>query len=147
MAFVTLEDLYGQIEVVVFPKVYDTARLSLEINKGILVRGRASISEEEGKLLASEIQSFDQLMRQVEDESKELWLLVQNYQSLQGVKNELEQLLSEKPGRTPVYVQLKEERKRVAIRRTVHVDDSLLKRLQLEYGENSVLVREVKQQR
>ena len=147
MAFVTLEDLYGQIEVVVFPKVYDTARLSLEINKGILVRGRASISEEEGKLLASEIQSFDQLMRQVEDESKELWLLVQNYQSLQGVKNELEQLLSEKPGRTPVYVQLKEERKRVVIRRTVHVDDSLLKRLQLEYGENFVLVREVKQQR
>ena len=147
MAFVTLEDLYGQIEVVVFPKVYDTARLSLEINKGILVRGRASISEEEGKLLASEIQSFDQLVRQMEDESKELWLLVQNYQSLQGVKNELEQLLSEKPGRTPVYVQLKEERKRVAIRRTVHVDDSLLKRLQLEYGENSVLVREVKQQR
>ena len=120
MAFVTLEDLYGQIEVVVFPKVYDTARLSLEINKGILVRGRASISEEEGKLLASEIQSFDQLVRQMEDESKELWLLVQNYQSLQGVKNELEQLLSEKPGRTPVYVQLKEERKRVAIRRTVH---------------------------
>ncbi|MBR0145961.1 MAG: DNA polymerase III subunit alpha [Eubacterium sp.] len=146
MAFVTLEDLYGQIEVVVFPKVYDTARLSLEINKGILVRGRASISEEEGKLLASEIQSFDQLMRQMEDESKELWLLVQNYQSLQGVKNELEQLLSEKPGRTPVYVQLKEERKRVAIRRTVHVDDSLLKRLQLEYGENSVLVRDAKKQ-
>ena len=71
---------------------------------------------------------------------------MQNYQSLQGVKNELEQLLSEKPGRTPVYVQLKEERKRVAIRRTVHVDDSLLKRLQLEYGENSVLVRDAKKQ-
>ncbi|MBR3413531.1 MAG: hypothetical protein IKG81_12665, partial [Bacteroidales bacterium] len=50
MAFVTLEDLYGQIEVVVFPKVYDTARMVLDKNRGIIVSGRASISEEEGKL-------------------------------------------------------------------------------------------------
>ena len=144
MAFVTLEDLYGQIEVVVFPKVYDSCRMFLENNKGILVRGRASISEEEGKLLASEIQSFDVLKRQLEEESKELWLLAPNLAGLRSIQKELEELLRESPGRTPVYVQLKEEKKRVEIRRPVHVDDSLLKKLQLEYGENSVLVREAK---
>ncbi|MCR4837872.1 MAG: DNA polymerase III subunit alpha [Eubacterium sp.] len=143
MAFVTLEDLYGQIEVVVFPKVYESARMYLEINKGILVRGRASISEEEGKLLASEILPFDRIMRQMEDEGKQLWLLVQNHQALATVQKELESLLTEYPGSTCVYVQLKEEHKAVQMRRMVHVDDALMKRLQLEYGETSVLVRNV----
>ncbi len=143
MAFVTLEDLYGQIEVVVFPKVYDGARQFLEMNKGIMVRGRASISEEEGKLLASEIQTFDQLKVKMEDEGRQLWLLVQDHPAFEGIRKELEDLLTDYPGGTCVYVQLKAEHKAVQIRRMVHVNDALVKRLHMEYGEENVLVREV----
>ena len=144
MAFVTLEDLFGQIEVVVFPKVYDGARLMLQPNQGIIVSGRASISEEEGKLLASEIRTFDSVKARLEDEGKELWILIGNEEEFRSVKGELQAVLADHPGGTRVFVQLKEEKKGVALRAEVHVDDSLMKQLQLEYGVNSVLVRDAK---
>ena len=147
MAFVTLEDLYGQIEIVVFPKVYDGVRMALEKNKGIIVSGRASISEEEGKLLASEIRTFDMVKTEMEDASKELWILIPNAEEYKAVRGQLAAMLAEHPGKTPVYVQLKEEKKGVPIHGSVHVDDSLMKQLQLEYGANAVLVREAKQRR
>ena len=144
MAFVTLEDLYGQIEIVVFPKVYDDCRMMLEKNKGIIVKGRASISEEEGKLLAAEIRSFDSVMREVEEEKKQLWILLPSMEELQQVREELNNILRSSPGRTQVYIQLKDEKKGLAARNTVHVDDALLSKLRLEYGADSVLVREKK---
>ena len=144
MAFVTLEDIFGQIEVVVFPKVYDGARLMLQPNQGIIVSGRASISEEEGKLLASEIRTFDSVKARMEDEGKELWILIGNEEEFRSVKGELQAVLADHPGGTRVFVQLKEEKKGVALRAEVHVDDSLMKQLQLEYGVNSVLVRDAK---
>ena len=144
MAFVTLEDLYGQIEVVVFPKVYDTARMVLDKNRGIIVSGRASISEEEGKLLASEIRTFDAVKARMEDESKELWILLPNREELAHVSSELDKLLNDYPGGTKVFIQLKEEKRGLVTRNTVHVDEGLLSQLKLEYGANSVLVRDVK---
>ena len=144
MAFVTLEDIFGQIEVVVFPKVYDGARLMLQPNQGSIVSGRASISEEEGKLLASEIRTFDSVKARMEDEGKELWILIGNEEEFRSVKGELQAVLADHPGGTRVFVQLKEEKKGVALRAEVHVDDSLMKQLQLEYGVNSVLVRDAK---
>ena len=144
MAFVTLEDLFGQIEVVVFPKVYDSCRMLLEKNKGIIVRGRASISEEEGKLLASEIKTFDSEMQKLEDEKKQLWILLPNMEELHNARAQLDAILKEHPGSSGVFIQLKEEKKGLASRSRVHVDDSLLSKLKLEYGANSVLVRERK---
>ncbi len=144
MAFVTLEDLFGQIEVVVFPKVYDNCRMLLEKNKGIIVRGRASISEEEGKLLASEIKTFDSEMQKLEDEKKQLWILLPNMEELHNARAQLDAILKEHPGSSGVFIQLKEEKKGLASRSRVHVDDSLLSKLKLEYGANSVLVREGK---
>ncbi len=144
MAFVTLEDLFGQIEVVVFPKVYDSCRMLLEKNKGIIVRGRASISEEEGKLLASEIKTFDSEMQKLEDEKKQLWILLPNMEELHNARAQLDAILKEHPGSSGVFIQLKEEKKGLASRSRVHVDDSLLSKLKLEYGANSVLVREGK---
>ena len=147
MAFVTLEDLFGQIEVVVFPKVYDGARMLLEKNRGIIVSGRASISEEEGKLLASEIRSFDSVKTQIEDEGKELWILIPNMNEFRSVRDQLQNLLREHPGGSQVFVQLKEEKKGVPLRCRVHADDSLMRQLQLEYGTGSVLVREARARR
>ena len=145
MAFITLEDLYGQIEVVVFPKVFDTCRGFLEKNKGILVRGRASISEEEGKLLAEEIIPFERLTREMGDEKKELWILVKNEATLKETKNQMFEILRKSPGKSKVFVQLSEEKKGLSVPVSVSPTESLLSELQLEYGKNAVLVRDKKQ--
>jgi DNA polymerase-3 subunit alpha len=55
MAFVTLEDLYGFVEVVVFPKVYQAASQILLEERPLVVRGRADVSESSVKVIADEI--------------------------------------------------------------------------------------------
>jgi DNA polymerase-3 subunit alpha len=54
MAFVTLEDLYGFVEVVVFPKVYQAAFQVLQDDRPVVVRGRADVSETSVKVIADE---------------------------------------------------------------------------------------------
>jgi DNA polymerase-3 subunit alpha len=64
MAFVTLEDLTGQAEVIVFPKVYQRCRDKLYEDNKLVISGR--ISEEEGKdakLIADNMDEMDSFPR------------------------------------------------------------------------------------
>ena len=57
MAFLTCEDISGQIELVVFPKVYALARRKMEKNAILYVQGKISIREDEPvKIIADTIQ-------------------------------------------------------------------------------------------
>jgi DNA polymerase-3 subunit alpha len=55
MAFVTLEDLAGTVEAVVFPDVYKASMLHLAKDSAVLVKGQVDVSEESVKLLVSEV--------------------------------------------------------------------------------------------
>ncbi len=46
MAFVTLEDLVGTLEIIIFPKDYEKYRSYLEVDKKVLFKGRVSIGDE-----------------------------------------------------------------------------------------------------
>lgn len=61
MAFVTLEDMVGQTEIIVFPKKYEDYREKLTADNKIFVKGRATVSEEDAKLIAEEILTFDEV--------------------------------------------------------------------------------------
>jgi len=56
MAFVTLEDLAGSVETVVFPDLYRSSMLHLAKDSVVLVKGQVDIGEETVKLLLSEVQ-------------------------------------------------------------------------------------------
>ena len=61
MAFVTVEDLVGSVEVLVFPRVYDRCRESLEPEGRVFIRGRVSLEDNRpAKLLADRIWTFDE---------------------------------------------------------------------------------------
>ena len=47
MAFVDLEDLYGEVEVVVFPNVYERCREAIEEDNVVVVKGKLNFKEEE----------------------------------------------------------------------------------------------------
>ena len=51
MAFVTIEDLYGSIECVCFPKVYDRIRSFLEADKVVSLSGKISIDDEKAPVI------------------------------------------------------------------------------------------------
>ncbi|MBR5730519.1 MAG: DNA polymerase III subunit alpha, partial [Firmicutes bacterium] len=62
MAFLTVEDLYGQIEVVVFPKYFEECRQNIEEDAVVVMRGRLDLKDEaRPKLLASSVQRLDQV--------------------------------------------------------------------------------------
>jgi len=57
MAFVTLEDLYGEVELIVFPNVYKDYGKLLEIDSPVLIEGKISVKEEEApKVLCDTVQ-------------------------------------------------------------------------------------------
>ena len=62
MAFLTVEDLYDTLEVVVFPKSYEKYRDCLEVDNIVLLRGKLDKKEEDSpKLLADEIRLFSDI--------------------------------------------------------------------------------------
>ena len=66
MAFVTIEDLYGQAEVIVFENAYLNAKDSLMEENIVLIKGRLSIREEEKTtIIANEITNFGVQKRKV----------------------------------------------------------------------------------
>ena len=65
MAFVTLEDMTGQIECLVFPRVYEKYRLMLNAEDAVVISGKISMREEEApKLLAERVTRLDEWVRQ-----------------------------------------------------------------------------------
>ncbi len=106
MAFLTVEDLYGQFEAVVFPKVFEVSRSFTEPDSKILIRGRASISRDESaSLIADRIIPFDAVQREV-------WVAFRNKEEYEKGRIELEDLCFENPGNAPLVVYLREERAR-----------------------------------
>ncbi len=61
MAFLSVEDLYGQLEVVVFPKVFEAYRQNLEEDRIVVIRGKLDLAEEGApKLLAESVLKLEQ---------------------------------------------------------------------------------------
>lgn len=56
MAFMTLEDLYGSLEVVVFPKTFETDRQNIDVDNVVVMRGKLDLKEEDNpKVLADRV--------------------------------------------------------------------------------------------
>ena len=83
MAFLSLEDLYGNIEVVVFPNTFEKYRKSLVEDKKVYITGHVDISDEaDGKLISDRIVEFD-------DVPKELWI---QYKTMEDFQNDAKEL-------------------------------------------------------
>ena len=65
MAFLRLEDLYGGIEVIVFPTVYDVCGNLLKDNSVLHIRGKISIKDEEPpKIIAELVETVERFTEQ-----------------------------------------------------------------------------------
>lgn len=144
MAFLKLEDLYGTLEVITFPKTYEKYRGLIEKGKSIIVKGRAQVSERDSKLIASEIYSLDEIKEKNKAMQKELWLLLDNSEDLKKKQGILNEVLKSRAGFTPVYVQLKEEKRAVKSYVAADLDKGAEDALVLEFGRDRVLVRDKK---
>ncbi len=136
MAFITLEDLLGSIEVVVFPKKYEQYRQILEPDSKIFVYGRASISEDEGKMLLERAVSFDEI-------PKHVYVQCVNKDDYKAKEQGIYEIIDKHPGSSPVTICLKEEHQSKNLGRqfSLQADETAIEELKQLLGEGKVLCR------
>ena len=136
MAFVTLEDLAGSVEVLVFPNDYEKNRDLLREDSRVFIRGRASIGDEPvGKLICEQIVPFSQVPR-------ELWLKYADKEAYTAGEQKLLDTLRLWEGGDSVVIYLGRERARKTLPANwnVKADPELLEELRKLLGEENVKV-------
>ena len=144
MAFLTLLDTLGTVEVIVFPRTFEACRRLIYAGSKVMVKGRAQIAEEEGKLIAGEIISLDDAAATYRQKNKEIWVLFEDLQDYKENESSFIQLLMDHKGFSPVYVQLRAERSRKQMKCFVDPESGVIDALKLEYGIDKVIVRDKK---
>ena len=159
MAYVTIEDLVGQVEVIVFPRDFEKFRDRLLVDSRVFVRGRANLGEKENKLILSDMISFEEAeggksfqsgkpwnnrQKPVQSNSQ-LWVLFDDVDEYMKNESAFMSILEEYKGTCPVYVQLKKSRQAKNMGRGFCVDENsgVVYALQMEYGKDRVLLRKV----
>ena len=138
MAFLSLEDLVGTVDVIVFPRDYEKNREYLEIDKKIFVKGRVSEEEERpSKLICETIIPFEQT-------KKELWVQFSDKEDFLRNEHILYGYLADSEGDDEVVIYCQKERaiKRLPRNRNIRIGQEVLSRLMNHYGEKRVKVVE-----
>ena len=138
MAFLTLEDLVGTMEVVVFPRDYEKNSHLIEQDAKVFIQGRVSAEDDRAsKLICERVLPFDQMPRQ-------LWIQFASRREYEHQVQELYDILRQSDGNDQVVVYLKQERmmKQLPAARSVRIDQDLLDSLTNRYGAGNVKVVE-----
>ena len=138
MAFLTIEDLVGTVEVVVFPNDYEKNVQKMEEDSKVFIRGKVQgDADKASKLICEKIYSFD-------DVPKELWVQFETKEDYLTEENEFLKLLSGSRGtdRVIIYVRTPKSIKYLGIEKSVKIDETLLGKLYEKYGMDNVKVVE-----
>lgn len=138
MAFITVEDLLGTVEVVVFPRDYEANRQYLEEDKKVFVKGRVSEEDDRpSKLICEKIIPFHQVKR-------ELWIQFADKNSYLAEEKLLMGMLQDSEGDDTVVIYCKAEKavKRLPRNWNIGIEPNILSRLTNYYGEERVKVVE-----
>ena len=138
MAFITLEDLVGTVEIIIFPKDYERYAKYLENDAKVFVEGRVTAEEDRnGKLICEKIISFDEVKR-------ELWLKFPSKSDFEEKEGALYGKMMDADGSEHVVIYLAAEKqmKRLPENRNVAITKELLEELGNFLGKDNVKVVE-----
>ena len=136
MAFVSLEDMVGTVEALVFPKIYEKNKQYLTEDSKVFLRGRASIGDDPvGKLVCEEVIPFSAI-------PNELWLQFEDQEFYERTVDSVMAVLRESEGKDRVVMYLKKERKlrRLSSSWAIDAQGRLLEELYTLLGEKNVKV-------
>ena len=138
MAFVTLEDLVGTVEVVVFPRDYEKYQSLLDEDARVLIQGRVSAEDDKAsKLILERVRTFEEVPR-------ELWLQFDDRDAYADREAHLMEELREVPGNVSVVIYLKDVKamKKLPAGYRVALQEEWLEKFRREYGSENVRVVE-----
>ena len=134
MAFLTLEDLLGTVEIVVFPRDYEKNKNQLMEDEKVFISGRVSVEEDKpSKLICERIQNFKEI-------HKEVWIQFPNMEAYQSMERELYNVLRESDGKDRVVIYVREPKavKRLSENWTVNAEEELIQKLSERFGPENV---------
>ncbi len=138
MAFLTVEDLVGTVEVVVFPRDYEKSQQFLNEEGRVFIQGRVSAEDDRAsKLILEKIRPFDNMPR-------EIWIQFDNKESYTQQSQELLADLRRSPGDGAVVIYLKDVKaiKKLPVGYHAQIQDSWLNYMYEKYGKTNVKVVE-----
>ena len=136
MAFITLEDLVGSVEVIVFPRDFEKYKELIEEGRKYIISGKASLEENDAaKLIAGKIIPFEEVPREV-------WLQFENKAELEKVEDELNKIFEGNKGNARVMLYCREERqvKRVNTVRGISYAEAVIDELKHKLGCDNVKI-------
>ena len=136
MAFLTIEDLFGTVEVVVFPRDYEKNKQYLEEDNKIFIKGKVSEEDESSsKLICEAIIPFEQTV-------SELWLQFESINEYREEEQRLYDVLKDSEGNDTVIIYCTKEKaiKKLPKNQSIQINQVLLNKLMNYYGEKHVKV-------
>lgn len=138
MAFITVEDLFGTVEVIIFPRDYEKYSRYLNEDEKVFVAGHANVEEDKnGKLICEKIYSFD-------DTKRELWLQFATKEAFEEKEKELYSRLYGSDGNDEIVIYIASPRamKRLGQNYNIHINPELVGNLTEFLGEKNVKIVE-----
>ncbi|MDP3143421.1 MAG: DNA polymerase III subunit alpha [Candidatus Omnitrophota bacterium] len=114
MAIMKLEDLEGEVEILVFPQTFQKVSNCIKVNSVVMVRGRLNKREDLPKVIANDVCPIDDVFKMIQAINIELSGVFENKLRI------LQEKLAASPGKVPVYL---------------HLDTPSAKRVQILVGE------------
>ena len=138
MAFLTVEDLVGSVEVIVFPRDFEKYRENLVEEAKVFIQGKVSVEEEkDAKLICQRIVPFDNVR-------KELWLQFETKEAYANDEEKILEMLASSDGDDAVVIYISSERalKRLPKSRNIKVDAEIVELMSGALGAENVKVVE-----
>jgi DNA polymerase-3 subunit alpha len=136
MAFFRLEDMFGNVEVIVFPKDYEKYRSAILDDAKVFVRGRVNVTDNDGaKVICESITAFENM-------PSDLWIRFADMEQYNEMSEKIDKILRESDGRDNVilYLTKEKQKKHLPASRSVYANEELLSALRALLGEENVVV-------
>ncbi len=143
MAICLLEDLHGDVEVLIFPASFSQLAPQLKPNAVVLVEGRVALREDRPKLIAQQIIPIEQAPAKL---AQAMELIVRGGSGIEKeMLAQLKELLARFPGTIPIYLRVEmaqESSLRLKLAESFRVEPrlELLEALEQLLGENSIVI-------
>jgi DNA polymerase-3 subunit alpha len=138
MAFITIEDLVGSVEVVIFPRDYERNSSNIVEDNKVFIRGKVNVEDDrDGKVICEKIIPFDSL-------DKEVWIKFANKELFQQEEEKLYEMIKESDGNDSVVIYVEDVKaiKRLSPSKNIRAEKSLISELAKYFGKNNVKVVE-----